>query len=139
MPSLLELIQKKVETNERTLYLHILARCFLFRARSWKSPYGYYWFLDGYRISENLIEQFNIKQANSKVCAEGERQKIVYRPDVFFSRLWELKPKRIFHCLPDEDYAEQISSWGKLLRKVEMCTKEEQDFILQQIIKHGND
>lgn len=125
---------------EREFFLHLLARCFLFKSRIWKSPYEHYWFLDGSRIFDDLCEWYDCeaKAEYSNPPAAGQRLKIIHRPDVFFSRLWELKPFDIFHCLEDEDYADQIVSWAKLLKTVEMLTKEEQEFVLTQIIKYGN-
>lgn len=138
--NLLELIKVKKEINERQLYLHILARCFLVRSFKWKSPYGYPWFLDGRRFYNELIKWYEIKRHGS--CGEDgqtiQNYQVVYRPDVFFSRIWELKPLYLFHRLKDEDYAATIQSIAFLLGEVEMCTKEEQEFILEQIIKYGN-
>lgn len=116
-------------TKDRELYLHIIARCFLFRSCKWISPYGHPWFLDGWRIADELLKGFDLESSSAETFT---------RPDIFFSRIWERKPFAVFHCLEDENYTDQIISWARLLQKVESCTKDEQDFIIKKIIEYGN-
>ena len=143
MSNLLELIKPKDEFDERRFYLHLLARCFLIRAFKWKSPYGYPWFLDGFRIFRDLRKGFKLEDHAEwhnfpPLPGENKRYPIVHRPDVFFNRIWESKPRALFYCIEDEDYASTLVSITSLLRIVENCTREEQEFILKQIQKYGN-
>jgi hypothetical protein len=126
-------------TKDEELFFHIFARACLYRA-------GGFYTRDNWdyptRIYHRLIWDFNLRELEiyqKTIDSQFPEKELINRPDAFVNRLFESKPWAIFTCIEDEDYVEQIRGFVDILPYVSRLSFEEQMYLADLIIQHGND